>query len=428
MNMVWTATESVSFHVAIPSDLKATQENQLRLEGLPVYFSEAPNSKFVPRFLAVDLEPSTIDALKGSKLGGLYKPSNYLNGQSGAGNNFAKGFYTEGAELVDSIMDVLRKESESCDQLQGFQVMHSLGGGTGSGLGCLILGKIREEFPDRMLATYSILPSPKISETIVEPYNAVLSFHQLVETTDLTFCMDNEALYEICEKSLRKATPSYSDLNELIARVTSGITSSLRFPGQLNSDLRKLATNMVPFPRLHFLTSSHAPLFPPTQAIFQKVSIPELTSQLFNPINSMAAIDNRDGKFLTVASCFRGRGISSREVEESMAGVKERNLGFFVDWIPNAVQTTICNVPPATGGGALGLTGTFVANSTSIQGLFTRTHEQYSAMLRRKAFLYWYTGEGMDELEFTEAESNLLDLNSEYQQYQDASYEEEDGV
>jgi hypothetical protein len=61
-----------------------------------------------------------------------------------SGNNWAKGFYTEGAELVDSIIDVVRIQSESCETLQGFQLLHSLGGGTGAGLGSLVLSKLRE--------------------------------------------------------------------------------------------------------------------------------------------------------------------------------------------------------------------------------------------------------------------------------------------
>ncbi|CAF1178851.1 unnamed protein product [Rotaria sordida] len=64
-------------------------------------------------------------------------------------------------------------------------------------------------------------------------------------------------------------------------------------------------------------------------------------------------------------------------------------------------------------------------NNTAIQELFKRISEQFTAMFRRKAFLHWYTGEGMDEMEFTEAESNMNDLVSEYQQYQDATVEEE---
>ena len=103
-----------------------------------------------------------------------------------------------GAELVDSVLDVVRKEAEACDCLQGFQLTHSLGGGTGSGMGTLLISKIREEYPDRIMNTYSVVPSPKVSDTVVEPYNATLSVHQLVENTDETFSIDNEALYDIC--------------------------------------------------------------------------------------------------------------------------------------------------------------------------------------------------------------------------------------
>ena len=132
--------------------------------------------------------------------------------------------------------------------------------------------------------TYSVVPSPKVSDTVVEPYNATLSVHQLVENTDETYCIDNEALYDICFRTLKLTTPTYGDLNHLVSLTMSGVTTCLRFvfklfarpwmmdikldgkfgskviqnqydidnprfPGQLNADLRKLAVNMVPFPR-----------------------------------------------------------------------------------------------------------------------------------------------------------------------------------
>lgn len=93
----------------------------------------------------------------------IFVPFIYILGQSGAGNNWAKGHYTEGAELVDTVLDVVRKEAESCDCLQGFQLAHSLGGGTGSGMGTLLISKIREEYPDRIMNTFSVMPSPKVS-------------------------------------------------------------------------------------------------------------------------------------------------------------------------------------------------------------------------------------------------------------------------
>ena len=100
----------------------------------------------------------------------------------------------EGAELIDSVLDVVRKEAEGCDCLQGFQLCHSLGGGTGSGMGTLLISKVREEYPDRIMETFSVIPSPKVSDTVVEPCNAVLSLHRLVNNEDARMLLDNEVL------------------------------------------------------------------------------------------------------------------------------------------------------------------------------------------------------------------------------------------
>ncbi|KAI9238311.1 MAG: Tubulin/FtsZ, GTPase domain-containing protein [Podila humilis] len=136
-------------------------DSDLQLERINVYYNEASGNKYVPRAVLVDLEPGTIDAVRTGPFGELFRPDNLIFGQSGAGNNWAKGHYTEGAELVDSVLDVVRKEAESCDCLQGFQITHSLGGGTGAGMGTLLISKIREEYPDRMMCTFSVMPSPK---------------------------------------------------------------------------------------------------------------------------------------------------------------------------------------------------------------------------------------------------------------------------
>ncbi|KAG5644635.1 Tubulin beta-2 chain [Asterophora parasitica] len=141
---------------------KGSDPQQLLRAG--VYFTEIESShKYVPRSVQIDLEAGVCNRIRGGSLGQLFRPDTFIHAQSGAGNNWAKGFYTEGAELIESILDVVRRQAESCDALQGFQILHSLGGGTGAGLGTLLLSKIREEFPDRMLATFSIIPSPKVT-------------------------------------------------------------------------------------------------------------------------------------------------------------------------------------------------------------------------------------------------------------------------
>ena len=279
-------------------------DNPLQLERVNVYFNEGLEGRFVPRAVLTDLEPGTMDAIRNGIHKKLYRPDNFINGQSGAGNNWAKGHYTEGAELVDSIMDVVRKESEGCDMLQGFQITHSMGGGTGAGMGTLLVSKIREDYPDRIMSTYSIIPSPKVSDTVVEPYNATLSVHQLVENADQCFALDNEALYDICFRTLDLKNPSYKDLNLLIANAITGTTCSLRFPGQLNCDLRKLAVNMVPFPRLHFFLVGFAPLTSSQSQNYRVLNVPELTAQAFDAKNMMCAADPRHGRYLTCAMMF----------------------------------------------------------------------------------------------------------------------------
>ncbi|XP_023707072.1 tubulin beta-1 chain [Cryptotermes secundus] len=395
-------------------------DSDLQLQRINVYYNEASSGNYVPRAIMVDLEPGTMDSIRSGPFGQIFTPDNFIFGESGAGNNWAKGHYTEGAELVDSVLDVIRIEADRCDCLQGFQLTHSLGGGTGSGMGTLLLSKIIEEYPDRMLCTYSVIPTPKVSETVVEPYNAVLSVHQLVEFTDHTFCIDNEALYDICSKTLKLKTPTYGDLNHLISLTMSGVTTCLRFPGQLNADLRKLAVNMVPFPRLHFFMPGFAPLTSRGCQQYRALTVPELTRQIFDAKNMMAACDPSHGRYLTVAAVFRGR-MSMKEVDEQMLSIQNKNSSNFVDWIPNNVKTAVCDIPPR----GLKMSATFIANSTAIQELFKRISEQFQSMYSRKAFLHWYTGEGMDEMEFSEAESNMNDLVSEYQQYQEATAHED---
>lgn len=141
-----------------------------------------------------------------------------------------------------------------------------------------------------------------------------------------------------------------------------------------------------------------APLTAQDSSSFRALTVPELTQQIFDAKNMMAAADPRHGRYLTVAAIFRGR-MSTKDVEEQMLNVQSKNSSYFVEWIPNNIKTAVCDIPPR----GLKMSATFIGNSTAIQALFKRISEQFAAMFRRKAYLHWYTGEGMDEMEFTEA-------------------------
>jgi len=282
-------------------------------------------------------------------------------------------------------------------------------------MGTLLLLKIRDNYPDRITATFSVYPSPKVSDVVVEPYNATLSIHQLLENSDETFVIDNEALFSISHNVLKQKEPKYSDLNWVISMVMSGITASLRFSGKLNGDLRKMGVNLVPFPRLHFFLLAQAPLFAPGQGEKVKLTVQELTDQMWSSRNFLANVKSEDGKYLTASCGYRGP-MATQTVDDEVAKIQQKMADDFVTWIPNNIKSSIITVAPE----GSTMSGTFVANTTAIKGVFQRVSAQFAKMYKRKAFLHWYKGEGMDEMEFQEADKNVRDLITEYQDKQDA--------
>jgi tubulin alpha len=222
-------------------------------DSFTTFFSETAAGKHVPRAIYCDLEPSVCDEVRSGAYKQLYHPEQIINGKEDAANNYARGHYTTGKEIVDIVLDRIRKLADNCTGLQGFLVFHATGGGTGSGLGSLLLERLSVDYGRKSKLSFAVSPSPQVSTAVVEPYNSVLSTHALLEHTDCTFCLDNEALYDVCRRNLNIERPTYTNLNRLIAQVISSLTASLRFDGALNVDVTEFQTNLVPYPRIHFM-------------------------------------------------------------------------------------------------------------------------------------------------------------------------------
>ncbi|KAL9885280.1 beta-Tubulin at 65B [Glossina fuscipes fuscipes] len=381
--------------------------SQLQLERVSVFFNATASQKFYARAICVDTEQGQLQKLFGKS--DIYRPENFVSGTESAGNSYARGFHTDGAAILEDVLNNIRREAESVDSLQGFQLIHSIGGGTGSGLTALIMASLVDEYPDNLISNYVVIPSEKMSHVVVEPYNAALSIPSLVNFSHLTFCLDNEALYHICSQNLRISTSTNEHINHIVALTMSGITTCLRFPGQLNAGLRKIYVNMVPFPPLHFLIPGFAPLISPKQQQYNKGTVSELVQQIFSSNNLLCAVDLRQGKLLTAAGIFRGR-MSPREVDQLMTNVRNKNINHFVEWIPNNIKTAICDIPPR----GLKMSATFIGNTTAIQKMLKRILDSATAMYRRKAHMHWYTGEGMEEEELTDAFEQLKELIDTY--------------
>merc|ERR1712227_209992 len=301
----------------------------------------------------------------------------------------------------------------------GFSLYHSIGGGTGSGFGTLILLKIRDSYPDKITCSYSIYPSPKVSDTVVEPYNAVLSTHQLLENSDETFIVDNEALMNIQHNVLKAGKDAdFKKTNLLISKVSCGITCPLRFQGSINADLRKLGTNLVPFPRLHFFMIGESPL---AEVKNKSFGLQTCVTEVLNKTHAFSNYEYESGKTMAASITFRTKTI---EQQVQSAQTKSKTNGIMVEWIPNNFKIGVVNYPRTD----TDLSATSVVNTTALKAIFQRLATQFGALFKRKAFLHWYKGEGMDEMEFQEADKNVRDLITEYQDKQDAVYEaDEDG-
>ena len=207
-----------------------------------------------------------------------------------------------------------------------------------------------------------------MSTAVVEPYNSVLSTHSLLEHTDVSVMLDNEAVYDICRRSLDIERPTYTNLNRLIAQVISSLTASLRFDGALNVDITEFQTNLVgghaslvgvggaalpaclrlpacmcrarclgprlpvpshsrllppppsaplcpspqvPYPRIHFMLSSYAPVISAEKAYHEQLSVAEITNSAFEPSSMMAKCDPRHGE-----SRGRGEGRAERQQQQ----------------------------------------------------------------------------------------------------------------
>jgi len=203
-------------------------------DSFNTFFSETGAGKHVPRTVFVDLEPTVIDEIRTGTYRQLFHPEQLISGKEDAANNYARGHYTIGKEIIDLVLDRIRKLADNCTGLQGFILYHSFGGGTGAGFGALLLERLSVDYGKKSKIEFSVYPSPQIATAVVEPYNSLLCAHAMMEHSDVAFMVDNEALYDICRRNFGIERPTYTTLNRLLAQCISSVTASLRFDGALN--------------------------------------------------------------------------------------------------------------------------------------------------------------------------------------------------
>ncbi|XP_053382709.1 tubulin epsilon chain-like [Mercenaria mercenaria] len=396
------------------------------------------------RAVLVDMEEGVVSEMMKGPLREVFDFKQLLTDVSGAGNNWAVGHKMYGSQYREHLSDIIRRAAEFCDCLQCFFILHSMGGGTGSGVGTFILNLLEDEYPDVYRFVTAVYPSVD-DDVITSPYNSVLAMRELTEKADCVLPIENQALVSLVNKINQAIPPTktgkrmyssvggdvkagsaitasdgsvvkpanekpFDTMNNIVANLLLNMTSSARFEGSLNVDLNEITMNLVPFPRLHYLVSSQSPLFTLSDVSLPPRRLDQMFSDAFSKDYQLLKTDPKHSLYLACALMVRGN-VEVSDVRRNIERLKP-NLKF-IHWNTEGWKTGLCSVPPVGQSYSL-LT---LANNTCIHNNFTELKDRFVKLYKRKAHVHHYTH--VDGMEMSDFAQSLESLNSIIQEYSD---------
>mgnify|MGYP000988878127 CR=1 FL=1 len=443
---------------------------------IPVGDGRRPIASLRARAVLVDMEEGVVNEVAKGPLGELFDQRQYVTDVSGSGNNWAHGHEVYGPQYRDAIMESVRQTVEYCDSMQSFFLMHSLGGGTGSGLGTYILRMLEDEYPTTYRFTTAVFPSED-DDVITSPYNSVLAINELVQHASCVLPIENQALMDICSRiatpggassrqrecndfwstrlsgsrvssnfgssanrrpgssladmpnitrSRKKGDPStrgggaggarsavpeerpFDAMNNIAAHVLTGLTSSMRFPGSLNVDLNEITTNLVPYPRLHFLMPSLSPLFGPSDVRRGPRNLDAMFSDAFSRKTQLIRVDPHHSTYLACALLLRGN-VQVSDVNRNIERLRSKLKT--IHWNRDGFKVGICSTQSAR---KLPVELLCLANNCAIAKTFGGIRDSFERIFKRKAHVHHYT-QYMEEGQFHAARETLLDVIAQYE-------------
>ncbi|KAF5842818.1 Tubulin/FtsZ family, GTPase domain-containing protein [Dunaliella salina] len=355
--------------------------------NLPVGDGSGPIRTLKARSVVVDMECGVINEMLKGPLGDVLDTQQLISDVSGAGNNWGHGHHVYGPQYHEQLLDTIRSTVEDCDSLQSFLLLHSLGGGTGSGVGTYILELLADEYPDVFRFTASVFPSED-DDVITSPYNAMLSAAKLVEHAD-------------CSKP-------FDAMNGIAASMLLNMTSSMRFEGSLNVDLNDITMNLVPYPQMHFLISSMSPLGAPKDVA--KLAAPRTMDQVFTDVfareNQLIRADPRHGTYLACGLLMRGAATIS-DVNRNVARLKPSLR--MAHWNSEGFKLGLCSKPPVGVPNAL----LCLANNSAITNTFNCIRSRFDKLFKRRFYTHHYE-QYMDLADFQQAAEAVTNIAAQY--------------
>ncbi|AMD20492.1 HDL252Cp [Eremothecium sinecaudum] len=395
--------------------LHPSDPNVIREDDTNVFFRQNDHNRYTPRALLFDLEPSAIADVRNCFPGFFNERNVWISkDELGAGNTWAIG-YDYGQENQDEFLNMIDKEIDATGNFEGFQLIHSVAGGTGSGLGSNLLEALSDRYHKKIVNTYSVFPSSE-SEVVVQPYNMVLTLRRLIDNSDASVIFDNEALLNLTARVFRDPNTSYQQTNQLIASVMSSITNSLRFPGYMYNSFPSIFSTLIPTPELHFLVPSFTPFttdFVPGAKDFKRLSAYDVILDLFDRNNSMVSRETDTPRYLAIYDALQG-SVDQSDVTRAILKTQQRTK--FVPWSPTSIHVNLGRKSPYNSSANSDyVSGMMLANTSSIVSVFQKTVSSFDVIFKRGAFLHKFQNgkmfqHGWDEfLESREVIQGVID-------------------
>lgn len=441
-------------------EIKSRYGNHYEYDEVPVGKGNETIRHLKARAVLIDTEEGVVNEIMKSPLSEVFDHHTYVTDVSGAGNNWAVGHVYYGQKYGDSIRELVRKNAELCDSLESFFIMHSMGGGTGSGLGTAVLKMLADEYREVDRFVVAVYPSAD-DDVITSPYNCVLAMKKLTDYADCVMPIDNQSLVNIVNRvesvvvpsalpssqsestfsvHLRRADPSkalkksstvissansmsstkrsekpFDSMNNIVANMLLNLTSSSRFEGSLNVDLNEITTNLVPFPRMHYLISSLSPLYINEKINLQVRGIEQMFSDAFKKDHQLLQCDPKLNLYLACGLILRGK-VQVSDIRRNIEKLKSQLN--FIAWNQEGWKTGLCSIPAFGQPYSLLCLG----NNTCIKDTFVTMKDKFQLLYKRKAHLHHYAH--VDNMDMSVFDESIQSLTSLVQEYRDLEKEQ----